>query len=520
MRRKGWIYPSSVVATGMVLFCAACTAPRTGIQASSRSEALALYSLGLLAEAQDDDAAAFAYWNRALKLDPDEALIYASAVPAALRLDLVDQAERLLSNWVRRHPECSRARLMLGRVAVSAGKTDLAESLFLDAIDRFPEQTEHRVALILFYLANNRIDDAYLILHDAALAFPDDALFPTLRGSLHLEEAEYASDPATALASYKEATVWLEKAVALSPDDPALHRQRAVALERTGHPESALTAVQFAREIDRQDLFSARKLLDLLVQLDRLDDATDACIDLEVDTGVHATIWLQVLLSKLAPSEHTTRIDRFHDQYGETAITLYTQMALHHDASRYDDALRAAKRFKELALSESPALLDAFFYYHYAALHERTGDLDSAEALFERTIAMADKEGDNQLVASAKNYIAYMWAERGEKLDQGLRLITRALEIDPENGAFIDTLGWILYMRGRYEEALEQLMRALERTGDHAEVLEHVGDTWIKLGDPEKAAEYWRRGLELEPDSPSLLERMGATPEPGLPPDP
>ena len=116
-----------------------------------------------------------------------------------------------------------------------------------------------------------------------------------------------------------------------------------------------------------------------------------------------------------------------------------------------------------------------------------------------------------------------MWAERGEKLDMGLVLIRKALASDPENGAFLDTLGWIYYMQGRYIDALNELQKAKQTVDGDPAVWGHLGDTYLKLGNLNAAIEHWKKALNLNPDSRQLIERLeaaGVSPEVGRPVSP
>ncbi|MCC7300202.1 MAG: tetratricopeptide repeat protein, partial [Verrucomicrobia bacterium] len=101
---------------------------------------------------------------------------------------------------------------------------------------------------------------------------------------------------------------------------------------------------------------------------------------------------------------------------------------------------------------------------------------------------------------------------RGEKLDEGLKLVHKALAIDPENGAFLDTLGWIYYMQGRYTEALAELQKAKSIVQNDSTVWEHLGDTYLKLNDRDEASKHWKKALELDPESQRLKERLSSTP--------
>src|SRR5262249_31292365 len=92
----------------------------------------------------------------------------------------------------------------------------------------------------------------------------------------------------------------------------------------------------------------------------------------------------------------------------------------------------------------------------------------------------------------------YMYAERGQNLSEALELIQRALELDPDNGYFIDSLGWVYYQQGRYPEALRELLRATERAKDDPEIFDHLADAYLKNGKIEEAIATWEKTLTVD----------------------
>jgi tetratricopeptide (TPR) repeat protein len=131
------------------------------------------------------------------------------------------------------------------------------------------------------------------------------------------------------------------------------------------------------------------------------------------------------------------------------------------------------------------------------------------------------------------NYLGYMWLDRGQHLDRAETLIRKANEMDPDNGAFVDSLGWLLFKQGKFPEALTELMRAEKlirqdqpepEPGD-AEIYDHIAQTYDKLGQRDKALEYWKHALDVKPDVEAIRERaereLGiAKPKPAKPASP
>jgi tetratricopeptide (TPR) repeat protein len=94
------------------------------------------------------------------------------------------------------------------------------------------------------------------------------------------------------------------------------------------------------------------------------------------------------------------------------------------------------------------------------------------------------------------NYLGYMLADRGTRLDEALGYIRRAVALDPQNGAYLDSLGWVYYKMGNYELAEENLRRASERMGDDPTIHDHLGELYMKTGRLKLAASNWERSLD------------------------
>ncbi len=101
--------------------------------------------------------------------------------------------------------------------------------------------------------------------------------------------------------------------------------------------------------------------------------------------------------------------------------------------------------------------------------------------------------------AESYNYIGYMYAEKGTNLAEAIQLIQQALALEPENGYFIDSLGWAYYQQGRYPEALRELKRAVSLAKEDPVLYEHLGDAYLK----NNLAERGHRGVgEVAPGGP------------------
>jgi tetratricopeptide (TPR) repeat protein len=97
--------------------------------------------------------------------------------------------------------------------------------------------------------------------------------------------------------------------------------------------------------------------------------------------------------------------------------------------------------------------------------------------------------------AGALNDLGYLWADENENLERALGMIQRAVEAEPENAAYRDSLGWVLYRRGEYQAAVAELAKAAEMEPDPV-VLDHLGDAYAKTSQAAEAKKAWERALE------------------------
>src|SRR3982750_4241164 len=124
------------------------------------------------------------------------------------------------------------------------------------------------------------------------------------------------------------------------------------------------------------------------------------------------------------------------------------------------------------------------------ALYERLKKFDFSEAEFRKVLHI------NPENAGAMNYLGYMLADRSVRLDEAYQLIKKAIDQDPNNGAYLDSLGWVYFRQGKLTEAEGVLVRALDRIGTDPTVHDHLGDVYFKLGKTRDAISQWQASLK------------------------
>lgn len=144
---------------------------------------------------------------------------------------------------------------------------------------------------------------------------------------------------------------------------------------------------------------------------------------------------------------------------------------------------------RALELSSTPDEKEAVFFMR-GAMYERQKKYDLAEAEFRKVLEINPKS------ASALNYLGYMFADRNVRLQEALELIQKAVALEPNNSAFLDSLGWVYYRLNRLEEAADYLQKSLARGSRDPTVHDHMGDVYSSMGRLKEAVMHWERSLE------------------------
>nr|MBP7089113.1 hypothetical protein [Candidatus Omnitrophota bacterium] len=102
--------------------------------------------------------------------------------------------------------------------------------------------------------------------------------------------------------------------------------------------------------------------------------------------------------------------------------------------------------------------------------------------------------------------LGYTYAEEEINLDLAESMIKKALQKEPDNGAYLDSLGWVYFKKGDLKKAESYLLKAVERMKD-PDIYEHLGDLYIKLGDSQKGKDYYQEGLSNFPEDKDLQSK-------------
>ena len=164
-------------------------------------------------------------------------------------------------------------------------------------------------------------------------------------------------------------------------------------------------------------------------------------------------------------------------------------------AQMYADADRGAQAVKTLQDAQTKFPTDDSITFELGATFDKQKRFADAESTFKQLIA---RDPQN---APALNYLGYMLAERGERLDESVDYVKKALEIEPDNGSYLDSLGWAYYKAEKLDLAEGNLKRAADQLRTNSVVQDHYGDLLLKLGRYEDAIAAFNRALSGDGDS-------------------
>ncbi len=172
--------------------------------------------------------------------------------------------------------------------------------------------------------------------------------------------------------------------------------------------------------------------------------------------------------------------------YGSTLQTL----------EKYDEAIAAFQKALTLQPDNESALAGL------AVIYENRKQYAKCDSIYEIGIKRLPES------AMLLNNYSYSLAERGKDLNKALKLAQRANQLEPNNAAYLDTYGWVLYKLGKYQQAADYIKKSIELRANSAVVIEHLGDVYKAMGQKEKALDYYRKAFDLKPDDKNLKKKI------------
>ena len=491
--------------------------------------------------------------NELAPADPQGAVAYAQAL---LRLEKPKEASTVLEGVLDRASGPS-VLLLYGETLERSGQLQQAEEVYkgLEKLD--PENRAALLGLLRVYDRGREFDKAAVILEDFLKLQPGNLGLKTQYGGLLLRgrhfvdarkvfEEVLAADPgnrealrlyAALLSETREpdkADETLRKLQSLEPDDPEVPYRRAVNFleaRRIAEAEGVLRelrATLVAKKPDAPEIAQVDGQLGYAAYLRKDYAAATARLEPHLigEDGLNLQAYNLLLQIARDREDWTGGLRLAKDAYDKAPRKTpllrasYAEFLLRSpsaadvaDGTKMLDTLAAEDRAGTLAAADAWQRLDK---YGRAAAAARAGlerDKEDPDLLFRLAASLEREKKVSESVdafekllkvrsdhAPGLNYLGYMWAERGENLPRALELIRKAVELEPGNGAYLDSLGWVYYRLNKLDKAEENLRAAEVLNPDDATVEEHLGDLFERKGDLALARSTWKRALTLKPD--------------------
>ena len=231
-----------------------------------------------------------------------------------------------------------------------------------------------------------------------------------------------------------------------------------------------------------------------LEQLERIADAENVyeAVPDTSDYIVSAQLAYANLLMRNEEHAQSERVLKTLDANHQTFLTreaLGIQYLIREDYEKalpYFDAMVKSMSEEELADNSNPL-------FHRGVCLSETGQFETSVADFKRVLELNPESAD------ALNYLGYTWVDRGENLSEAFDMIRKAVKLEPDSGAIIDSLGWAHYKLGQYSEARVHLEDAAAKSPSSATIIDHLGDVYWRLGRFREAGFQWERALDFDP---------------------
>jgi tetratricopeptide (TPR) repeat protein len=525
-----------------------------------KAGALAHFVEGMAFEENGEMDKALEAYRKVLNVDPGQSKLASLVASLLIRQEDFPQAIDVLKDAIKANPNDAEPYHQLAFIyAKYLKKMDQAVDYANRAIALNPRDIEAYQRLCEIELAAGQEQKALDVLDRAAKVRSDDASFWTRLGKLYAavlftpdsqpkpdelkrvneifkKAAENAGDDPAILkdvADYyassqqlKEAIPLYLRVIELQPDDAnaqqklatgfILTNQRGKAVELLEqiikeHPEKYQPYDLLAQVLDDEarSLQRDNRLDEAKVQFAKVAANYEQSLLINPN---HAGTYLRLAELLIGPLKDPERAVKFLAEArrrfpGVPEIVYYLAIAQREAKQTQRAVATFEEALREAQLDQDNEILNAKFYFNYAVTAEQAGLYEKAADLLRKSIAF-----DPANSAEAYNYLGYMWADHNIHLDEAEEMIKRALQIEPNNGSYLDSLGWLEFRQGKYDQALANLLRAAKNMDrEDPIVFEHIGDTYLKLHRVPEALESWQKALALDPKNKKLAEKIEST---------
>ncbi|MFH1618691.1 MAG: tetratricopeptide repeat protein [bacterium] len=476
---------------------------------------------GLLLERKGNYGEALQEYRSTIALDPQSAYVYRHALNLALHIGRTDDAMEWAHHLVATDTGNAENWVLLGNVQWAKGKTDEARESFEKALDlnRDNQEALYQIASLLssgqpeksinylqrylqtapeqaaevYYqmsMLYNLLGKQEEVVRNLNLAIKKDPDYLQARYGL-AQFYEARGDTSTALGQYLDIlpkdsrnTALLNHIGEIYANSGKLGEAESYFLQaRETDPANPTAGIWLAVLSEQKEDFQAA--VNYLKESRQADKDPSMCMRL----GYYLT-------QSGRYREAVAEMEEGYKRWPENAEIAYFLALGLDDLHQTARALEILKKTLEARPDYREARLQ------YAVISERSGSFEEAEKSFRELVKTRPED------SMVLNYLGYSLADRGLKLDEAESFIKKAVELDPKNGAYLDSLGWVHFRQGRHVEALGELKRAVSMVGEDETVWEHLGDAYSVTGRTRQAWYCWKVSGSIKPGRRALDERI------------
>jgi len=380
-------------------------------------------------------------------------------------LAIPDSAVAQLEKIREADPDNLEMLNLLGEYYVKTGRTEKATETLNDALTRNARDPQSLINLAGIYLDEQKWDSAGTLLTN----FISDPLLEA-QEKMNIARFLYSriqNDPQNIQLRVETERVLDSFTKTESDYGPAFTLAGQYYIQ-TAQPAKALENLERANELLPQDEIAWRQRLQLLMSLEKYEETVQ--VGKKADESVPDDAFIQFFIG-----------------------SAYMLMDQNEEAEEWlSNAVRAPARrpFKSA------------IYSTLGDTRANLGKHEESDEAYELALRY-DPENDN-----AMNNYAYHLSVRGENLERAKELALKAIEVNPENAAYLDTVGWVYFKLEDYDRAQRFIKASIDTGESSAEVLEHMGDVHEKLGDLDEARDWWKKALEKDSSRTQLQEKI------------
>ena len=554
--------PASVLVLVLAMVFAGCRTPGLGkpVGAPSakrsvpapadwerRAEAHAAFAAGLVRGMNGDSEGLLRYFERVTENDLSNHEVVADVARRLLQQGKMDRALKLLDRVSARSDTPGELHALHGVALTQAGRPADALKAYLRAAEHPPVIVAVYQAVVRILAEDRRTSEALPLLARARNSFAAEP--GPLLEIVDLYRVIGAADARLKSQTQAAALEVLAQVRALKPEDPSISLRLADRYVQLGQAEQSEAVLRELQERAPRNPAALSRLAELYLRSGRIPEASRQLEALrKIDPANPVTYYflgvvaLQekeferarnhferavllnpalepaqtdlavALLSLQRPEDAVAVLDRARKEVPPSFRLEYLSGVARSQLKRFDQALEAYSTAEKLGATNQPPLTDHRFYFQVGALLERKGDEAKSIEYLEKSLELKPDFDE------ALNHLGYLWAEKGKNLQRARAMIEQALQAEPENPAYMDSMGWVLFRLGRFTEALEWLTQARQRlTEPDATVLDHLGDAAAASGRWDLAREAWAASLKVE-SSALVAKKLADAPPAPIPP--